>query len=163
MNTRHTSLRLLLAVLLPALFIAAGCDSNDAVEGYEPVSTATMEQSEFRIDCFMEDGEPGPVFEATGAINDEGTVSGESLPWSLNGDGPLDWSGVRTFHGQAGNLTLFIEAQADNHGSNLARGDFVLVSASEEYSDLQAEGDFELLIEQGAIAEVFEGVLTRTR
>jgi hypothetical protein len=162
MKNKNALLRLALASFLPLLLTLAACDSFDGDKA-PPPEVEQVEQASFRIDCFMEDGSPDPVFAASGAIQDKGTVSGDSPPWTQDGNGPREWSGLRTFHGEVGDLTVYIEAESDNHGSKLASGDFVLVAASREYADVQAEGDFELVLNGDLPAEVFQGVMSKTR
>lgn len=151
MKSRNALHRLAIAIILPLLTVA-GCDSYGV-----PPGDSEESGTPFRIDCNWSDHAATTVFAASGAIQDDGTVTGDPVPALTNGD---SWAGVRTFHGKSGDLKVYIEAgQADDEAA-IAKGDFVIVEGTDQYVGYLADGDFSLVLDgNGRRAEVFEGML----
>lgn len=164
MKTKNALLRLVAAAALPLVMMLAGCDNDDCpLGGCPPPSDAPQDQA-FRIDCNWSQHAGTTVFDASGAIEDAGTVTGDDVPWGLDGDGPSIWTGVRTFHGKSGDLKVFVEAIQNNGGSDIARGEFVIAGGTDHYVGYQAEGEFSLAVDgQVGLTEVFEGKLVNDK
>lgn len=160
MKTKDALRGLAAALVLPLLLGTFGCDSDPGGKEYPPAD----QDEQFQIDCSLSPTTSEMVFAASGAIMDEGTVVGEPTPWSINGEGPERWSGIRTFRGQLGNIEVFVVAENSQPDAAIARGDFQVLRGTAQYTDLVADGEFEVTLDgDGRMGESFKGVLTNDR
>ena len=154
MNTYSSNRgRFLVAVLmLPLLILVVGCDTGGGL------GDETLLEEDFRIDCFRPEGATKMVFEATGAIEDEGFIEGEPLPVA---QGVGIWQGTRTLEGRDGVVVLNVGATIRSDGSaHMADGQFIIVEGSGAYRGLEGRGEFSVMLdEQLGLMEIFEGSL----
>lgn len=111
----------------------------------------------FRIDCITSRFGTQPVFTASGALNDEGTLEGAALP---AGEGWSAWIGHRRLRGRKGLLFLLVDMRFEGRGTTVARGTFEILDGTEAYVGLEGYGTFQATVgESGAVREMFQGCL----
>ena len=109
---------------------------------------AATQPQDVSIEAHTERGCPAPascIFVATGAINDAGTVTldfvrATALPSPTVGTAQY----VRTFHGQAGSLTIRLNSMltgTDDPTLADEQGHWVIVSGTGAYSGLLGQGE----------------------
>lgn len=144
--------RLMTALVLPLLFLAVGCDSGGGL-----VDDVNPEAEWFRVDCFTPVSTTQMVFEATGAVTDEGILEGDPLPENAGSD---TWSRYRMLHGKKGVIVLRLDAHSVAYGARVAEGTFTILEGSDAYAGLQGQGDFHATFsEEVGLVEIFEGLV----
>jgi hypothetical protein len=132
----HTTLTSAVLSVIVALALAA------------PAPVLATQPQDFVIEAHTERDCPGPascVFAATGAITDAGTVTTDFVRASALGSPTVGTAQyVKTFHGQAGSLTIRLESMitgTDDPTLFDEQGHWVIVSGTGAYSGLLGQGD----------------------
>ena len=143
-----------LAAVLLLLLLVAGCDTVDSSTPLQPPPQP------FRIDCFVPEGATAMVFEATGAIEDKGSIEGYPVHVNWRQAATVSLILHRNLKGEKGFLALQVEASSSGYGSVLAEGTFMILAGDGVYAHLQGQGTFVVsLNNRGEEVEIFEGLL----
>ncbi len=158
---RHT-----LALLLPLLLLAVGCDSQSAMVDPDP----TVVSAEASTEAFMIRSARVAVNPTTsegsfivfGAIDDHGAYT-EVLASAQPLHELTSLSGKKVLEGQKGTITIEFYVGLSNTDQNMlaARGGFSIVEGTGAYRGLQGGGEIDLELARNAsaaaITEVLEG------
>ena len=158
---RHT-----LALLLPFLLLAVGCDSQSAMVDPDP----TVVSAEASTEAFMIRSARGAVspttsegtFKMSGAIEDQGAYT-EVLDSSEPLHKLTSLYGKKILEGQKGTLTIefYVGLSATDQNTLAAQGGFSIVEGTGAYTGLQGGGEIDLRLARNAsaaaITEVLEG------
>ena len=154
---RHT-----LALLLPFLLLAVGCDSQSGMVDPDPtvVSEATfmIRSSQVAVSPTTSEG----TFKGFGAIDDQG-ASKEVLASAEPLYKLTSLYGKKILEGQKGTITIEFYVGLSNMDQNMltAKGGFSIVEGTGAYTGLQGGGEIDMRLARNAsaaaITEVLEG------
>ena len=154
---RHT-----LALLLPLLLLAVGCDSQSGMVDPEPtdVSAATfmIRSARGAVSPATSEG----TFKMSGAIDDQGAYT-EVLDSSEPLHKLTSLYGKKILEGQKGTITIefYVGLSATDQNTLAATGGFSIVEGTGAYRGLQGGGEIDLELARNAsaaaITEVLEG------
>ncbi len=152
--TTHKARRFTLALVLPLLLLAVGCDSTEG-------TLMSAESPEASSGAFTIRSAEG-AFKAFGIINDNGTATE-----TLSSDEPLyklrSLTGTKVLDGGKGTITIeyYLSLYATKYNTVTANGGFWIVSGSGDYAGLQGDGEIKLEVERNtppaALTQVIEG------
>ena len=160
--TTDKARRYTLALLLPLLLLAVGCDSQSGMVDPEPtavsVETFMIRSSQIAVSPTTSEG----MFEAFGTIDDYG-ASQKVLASAEPLHKLTSLYGKKILEGQKGTITIEFYVGLSNMDQNMltARGGFSIVEGTGVYMGLQGGGEIDLRLARNAsaaaITEVLEG------
>ncbi len=156
---RHT-----LALLLPFLLLAVGCDSQSAMVDPDPkVVSAEASAEAFMIRSSQVAVSPTTsegTFKGFGAIDDNG-ASKEVLDSAEPLHKLTSLYGKKILEGQKGTITIefFVGLSPTDQNMLAAKGGFSIVEGTGAYTGLQGGGEIDLELARNASAEAITEVL----
>ena len=158
---RHT-----LALLLPLLLLAVGCDSQSGMVDPDPTAVSTeASAAAFMIRSARSAVSPATsegTFKMSGAIDDQGAYT-EVLASAEPLHKLTSLYGKKILEGQKGTLTIefYVGLSATDQNTLAAQGGFSIVVGTGAYRGLQGGGEIDMRLARNAsaaaITEVLEG------
>ena len=160
--TTDKARRYMLALILPLLLLAVGCNSQSVMVDPEPTEVSTeafmIRSAQVAVNPTTLEG----TFEVFGAIDDHGAsqevlTSAEPL-YKLTG-----LSGQKILEGQQGTITIkfFVGLSATDQNTLAATGGFSIVEGTGAYTGLRGSGKIDSELDRNASAaaltEILEG------
>ncbi len=152
---RHT-----LALILPLLLLAVGCDSQSAMVDPDPTDISAkafmITSTQVAVSPTTSEG----TFQAFGLIDDHG-VSKEVLASAEPLYEMTSLHGKKTLEGQKGTLTIeyYLSLSPTTQNTIRANGGFGIVEGSGAYANLQGGGEIHLEVERNTPPAVLTRVL----
>ena len=157
--TTYKTRRLALALLLPLLLLAMGCDSGNGMVDPDPPDPAgafMIRSDRVAVSPTTLEG----TFEASGYINDHGTYTEVlSSPEPLHRLPSLH--GKKTLQSEKGTITIefYVGLNATDHNTIRAVGGFHIAEGSGAYARLQGDGEIDLELDENASPAMLTSVL----